>query len=994
MPEISNIHIPLNKWEELRKKLKGDLFTGDTMRILYATDASAYREIPLAVVRPKDEEDITHLIHFASKMKVSLIPRTAGTSLAGQVVGNGIVVDVSKYMNAILEINPDEHWVRVQPGVVLDELNGVLFRYGLFFGPETSTSNRCMIGGMVGNNACGSHSLVYGSTRDHTLEITALLSDASKVVFRPLDNNEFSQKTLQKDLEGDIYRKINEILSDQKNRTGIITNYPDPRLERRNTGYAIDLLLNTLPFDKNGDSFNLCKILAGSEGTLAFSTEIKLNLVPLPPKEKALVCIHCNSLEEAYKANLIALKHNPVAIELIDHFILERTKDNIGQSRNRFFISGEPAAILVVEFALNSREDIDVMSSKLIASMREHGFGYHFPVIYGNDINRVWALRKAGLGLLSNIKGDKKPVAVIEDTAVLPEVLPEYIADLNAMLSELGLNCVYYAHIATGELHLRPVLNLKDPVDTELFRKVALETAKLVKKYRGSLSGEHGDGRLRGEFIPLMYGDHVYQLLKEIKHVFDQRGIFNPGKITGTPVMNTQLRYDKGQVTREFDTVFDFSDTMGIVRAAEQCNGSGDCRKSEIFAGTMCPSYQATRNEKDTTRARANILREMLTRSEKSNPFDHKEILEVMDLCISCKGCKGECPSNVDMAKYKAEFLQHYYDANGTPLRSWLIGNITAFNKLGSLVPQAYNFFLRNKTFSGLLKKSIGFAKERDIPLLSGDTLRSWVKKNMKVGWIKFDHKEKATSPLVYLFADEFTNYNDVPIGISAIKTLNTLGYRVIIPDHKESGRTFLSKGLVRKAQKLANQNVSLLSGIVTSETPLIGIEPSAILTFRDEYPDLTRGEIKEKAKILADNTFLFDDFIMREVKAGRVSKDQFKSGESKIKLHGHCHQKALATTASTKEMLSLPDGYQVEEIKSGCCGMAGSFGFEKEHYDVSMKIGELVLFPAIRKTEESFIISAPGTSCRHQIYDGTGRKALHPIEILEQAVQKSSNTL
>ncbi len=981
--------IPMNKWDELKSKLKGDVFTGHTMRVLYATDASAYRELPLAVVRPKDEEDIKQLILFANKMKVSLIPRTAGTSLAGQVVGGGIVVDVSKYMNSIIEINREEHWVRVQPGVVLDELNKAVAPYGLFFGPETSTSNRCMIGGMVGNNACGSHSLVYGSTRDHTLEITALLSDASKVVFKPLNNSEFRQKTLQKDREGNIYRKIDEILSNNQNREEITANYPDPKLERRNTGYALDLLLNSTPFVDTGEPFNFCKLLAGSEGTLAFSTEIKLNLVPLPPKEKALVCIHCNTLEEAYSANLIALKHKPVAIELIDHFIIERTKDNIGQSRNRFFIQGEPAAILVVEFAFNTQDEIDSAAGQLIDDMQSDHYGYHFPVVKGSDINRVWALRKAGLGLLSNIKGDGKPVAVIEDTAVLPELLPDYLADLNAMLANLGLNCVYYAHIATGELHLRPVLNLKDPADTELFHTVALETAKLVKKYRGSLSGEHGDGRLRGEFIPLMYGDHVYHLLKEIKLAFDPDSIFNPGKITDTPVMNTSLRYEPGQQTPEPETVFDFSDTMGIVRAAEQCNGSGDCRKSEIFAGTMCPSYQATRNEKDTTRARANILREMLTRSGKSNPFDHKEIHEVMDLCISCKGCKAECPSNVDMAKYKAEFLQHYYDANGTPLRAWMIGNITKFNRLGSIFPSLYNGFLKNKALSGLLKKSIGFAVERDIPLLHKTTLRSWARKNMTDGLIK--HVGSA-SRTVYLFADEFTNYNDVPIGIKTIEVLNLLGYKVIIPEHEESGRTYLSKGLVRKAQKLANRNIDLLSDKVSSESPLVGIEPSAILTFRDEYIDLTRGNQKKKAMTLAQNTYLFDDFIMREVAAGRIKPDQFKGAKRKISLHGHCHQKALVTTASTRQMLSLPDGYEVEEIKSGCCGMAGSFGFEKEHYDVSMKIGELVLFPSVRAKDDKTTIAAPGTSCRHQIKDGTGKTALHPIEIIWESLTGKYN--
>ncbi len=965
--------IPVNKWNELRSRLKGDLFTGDSMRLLYATDASAYRELPAGVCRPKDEDDLRLLIDFAAKMKMPLIPRTAGTSLAGQVVGSGLVVDVSKYMTEVIELNVEERWVRVQPGVVLDELNKMVEPYGLFFGPETSTSNRCMIGGMVGNNSCGSHSLVYGSTRDHTLEIKALLSDGSEATFGPLSPEAFNQKCSPGNLEGKIYRSVRDMLADPVNQQEIRSQYPDPQIERRNTGYALDLLLDSEPFTPGAQTFNFCRLLAGSEGTLAFSTEIKLNLVPLPPKEKALICIHCEKLEDAFKGNLIALRHNPVAVELIDNYILERTKDNIEQRKNRFFIQGEPAAILVVELALESREAIDSLAAALEADMRKEGYGYHFPVVYGNDINKVWALRKAGLGLLSNVPGDAKPVAVIEDTAVNPAVLPDYMHDFQLMLDQLGLECVYYAHIATGELHLRPVLNLKDPGDVEMFHTVALETAKLVKKYRGSLSGEHGDGRLRGEFIPLILGEHNYRLLKQVKQAWDPNEIFNPGKITDTPRMNTNLRYEPGQVTRKIDTILDFSANQGILRAAEQCNGSGDCRKSEIFAGTMCPSYQASRDENTTTRARANILREFLTRSNKENPFDHREIYEIMNLCLSCKGCKSECPSNVDIAKYKAEFLQHYYDANGIPLRTLMIAYITAFNRLGSLVPGIYNFFMKNPALSGMLKKVLGFAPKRSIPLLYKTTLRAWQRKN---------RNNPADGKLVYLFADEFTNYNDVEVGISAIRALNKLGYRVEIPEHAESGRTFLSKGLLRKARKLAEKNIALLSPVISAETPLIGIEPSAILTFRDEYPDLTRGATKEKATALGTNCLLFEDFIMREVNAGRISKTAFTTAAEKIRLHGHCHQKSLAGTASTRQMLSLPENYNVDEIKSGCCGMAGSFGYEAEHYEISMKVGELVLFPEVRKTGSDTIITAPGTSCRHQISDGTGRKALHPVEV------------
>lgn len=974
----------LTKLEQLRTRLNGDLFTDKPSRVMYATDASAYREMPLAVARPKGKSDLLELIRFAKENHIALIPRSAGTSLAGQVVGNGMVVDISKYITGILEINEDEHWARVEPGVVLDELNKILEPKGLFFGPETSTSNRCMIGGMVGNNSCGSHSLIYGSTRDHTLEIRALLSDGSEAVFGPLTIDEFDRKCALQNLEGNIYRNIREILSDKKNQSEIRSQFPDAAIHRRNTGYAIDMLLETEPFTENGEKFNFCKLIAGSEGTLCFITEIKLNLVPLPPKEKALMCVHCNTLEEAFKGNIIALKHNPVAVELMDNVILELTKANITQQRNRFFLQGEPTAVLIIEMAEHTRESLDAKAKAVESALRNAGYGYHFPMVYGSDISRVWALRKAGLGVLSNMPGDAKPVAVIEDTAVNPEVLPDYMADFRQMLEKLNLNCVYYAHIGTGELHLRPVLNLKDAKDVELFHTVALETAKLVKKYRGSLSGEHGDGRLRGEFIPLMIGDRNYRLLENIKHTWDPEGIFNPGKITATPRMNSSLRYAPGVEVKEPETIFDFSSTRGLLRAAEQCNGSADCRKSALMGGTMCPSYMASFDEKNTTRARANILREFLTHSSKTNRFDHQEIYDVMDLCLSCKGCKSECPSNVDMARYKAEFLQHWYDKHGIPLRTRLIAYITSINKLGMIWPAAFNFFATNGFTAKFLKKLLGFAPKRSIPLLYKTTLRNWVK--LKANKELPDDLIKGK---VYLFADEFSDYNDVEIGIKAVKLLNALGYPVEIPEHTESGRTFISKGLIRKAQKIARFNVENLTGIISEETPLIGIEPSAILSFRDEYPDLVGNNLKSKALSLAPNCLMFDEFIMREVQKGKIKTDSFVTNKQEILLHGHCHQKSLSGTGPTKEMLSIPVNYKVTEIKSGCCGMAGSFGYEKEHYELSQKVGELVLLPAVRNASAATIIAAPGTSCRHQIKDGTGRRAYHPVEVLFDALRK-----
>ncbi len=964
--------------ENIRKGFNGDIYDDEAIRVLYATDASAYRELPAAVCRPRDKHDLKLLIKEAREKGFSLIPRAAGTSLAGQVVGNGVIADISKYFTKILELNEQEHYVWVQPGVILDELNMFLKPYGLFFGPETSTSSRCMLGGMVGNNSCGAHSLVYGSTRDHLLAVKAILSDGSEVEFGALTKDEFFEKTKLDTLEGELYRNIYKHLSSPENRQRIAEEFPDMRLRRRNTGYAIDELMLSEVF--GGDkAFNFSKLIAGSEGTLAFITAVKLNLVPLPPKHKALVCVHLNSVAEALKANIIALKHQPVSVELMDKAIMDLTKKNRIQEQNRFCVKGDPGAILIVEFAEENRGEIERKAAAMEQAMRSEGYGFHFPLVEGDDIKKVWALRKAGLGILSNMPGDAKPVPVIEDTAVHPELLPDYIDEFDKVLADNELTCVYYAHIATGELHLRPVLNLKDPKDVRLFRTIATESARLVKKYRGSLSGEHGDGRLRGEFIPFMIGEHNYEIIKDIKRTWDPEGIFNPGKIIDTPPMDKFLRYKPGQKTKEFDTVFDFSSTGGFLRAVEKCNGSGDCRKTAKSGGVMCPSYMATLDEQNATRARANTLREFITNSPDKNPFDSLEIYNSLDLCLSCKGCKTECPSNVDMTKFKAEFMQHYYDAKGVPMRTRLIAYIHVLNKLGAVLPWFYNALMKSKTISGLIKRAIGFAPARSMPLLYKFTLRSWLKTN------SLNPVEVKGS--VNLFVDEFTDFNDVELGIKAVKLLTALGYKVLLPKHKVSGRTFLSKGLLRKAKEIANENVSLLNAKVSEETPLVGIEPSAILGFRDEYPELVDKELVDSARGLAKNALLFEEFFVKEAKKGNISASMFENKPRHIKLHGHCHQKAVASTKPTLEMLSFPVNYTVEEIPSGCCGMAGSFGYEREHYDLSMKVGELVLFPAVRAMESQEIIAAPGTSCRHQIKDGTKKKALHPIEIMYNAL-------
>jgi FAD/FMN-containing dehydrogenase/Fe-S oxidoreductase len=975
----------------LSKQLQGELYFDTTMRTLYATDASAYREMPLAVALPKNEDDIKKLIAFARLHHTSLIPRTAGTSLAGQVVGNGIVVDVSKYFTAILALNKEEGWVTVQPGVIRDELNMFLKPHGLFFGPETSTANRAMLGGMVGNNSCGSNSVIYKSTREHLLEVKTLLSDGSAATFKAIGIDAFHEKCESNDLEGAIYRAIRSMLSNYDNQVEIRKEFPKKSIERRNTGYAIDVLLETAPFTAGESDFNFCKLIAGSEGTLAFITEIKLNVVPLPPKEVGLLCVHFNSIDESLRANLIGLQYKPSASELIDHYILECTKENKEQAKNRFFVQGDPGAILVIEFAKETREEIIAIANKVEVEMRAAGLGYHFPLLFGEDTKKIWTLRKAGLGLLSNLPGDEKAVPVIEDTAVDVNDLPAFIKDFNLILKKHNLYSVHYAHAGSGEIHLRPIISLKTKEGNQLFRIIAEEIATLVKKYKGSLSGEHGDGRLRGEFIEQMIGEKNYKLLKEVKRTWDPENIFNPNKIVDTPPMHTMLRYIPGQQTPAFKSIFRFHQ-QDILQHAEQCNGSGDCRKTHLSGGTMCPSFMATRNEKETTRARANILREFLTNSTKTNRFDHQEIYDVMDLCLSCKGCKSECPSNVDVAKLKAEFLQHYYDANGVPFRSKLIANFSKTAKLGAIFPAAYNFAITNSIISKLIKQVSGFATQRSLPTMHATTLRKWYEKR-RVNGQKHIPETSATASSaisrIFLFCDEFTNYNDTSIGIKAIQFLEKLGYEVILPSHIESGRAWLSKGLIRKAKEIANINIEKLYPIITAQTPLIGIEPSAILTFRDEYKDLATDENVNKANTLAQHVFLIDEFIAAEIEKGNIRKEQFTNEPKKVLLHGHCQQKALSSVAASVKLLSLPANYTVETIPSGCCGMAGSFGYEKEHYELSMKIGDLVLFPSVRKANPETIIAAPGTSCRHQIKDGTQTQALHPIEILWQALKR-----
>ena len=1104
------------------------VFRDNLHRVAYATDASAYREVPAGVAYPESEEDIAELISLAGREGVSLIPRAGGTSIAGQVVGPGIVVDVSRHMNRILEVNAQQRWVRVQPGIVRDELNAALKEYGLFFSPETSTSSRCCIGGMVGNNSCGMHSLKYGATRDHVLAVKGYLSDGSFFDTERLDwageENRLSERPgagegsqcqeengasgsqaaveengIGRCREGEgrspMLSRILEQLGawdrDPEVREAVAGGFPDAALRRRSCGYAIDEALEAIGDVAEKDVCGgtgaesaaglgeaLCKLICGSEGTLCFITEIKLGLDPLPDGESMVLCAHCETLEQSFEGNLVALSYNPEAVELMDGKILElaagsaATRENLsvvlggdvpgswngpgeGAATDDVAGSGFPGATLIVEFR-GEAGDRDERAAALEEELSRKGLACSFVRLRGGDVSRVWALRKAGLGVLGGMKGDSRPVGVVEDTAVAPERLPAYMADFRELMERMGLSCVYYGHIGAGELHLRPVLNLKSADGLRKFREVARETALLVRKHRGSLSGEHGDGRLRGEFIPLTYGQRCYDLMCELKRCWDPAGIFNAGKIVEAPPMDESLRYEPGQKYalgerkpelnyywgRGFGAAGSseaagsgcsgcsgaaggvnapgISPLKAMMCSVEQCNGAADCR-SLLGTGVLCPAFRVSgRDELQSTRARANLLREILTRGIDGRVLDAPELREVLESCLACKGCKSECPAGVDVTRLRSEVLQLIYSSERTPRRAWMVSRMAQFESLGSLVAPLYNFAAGFGPTASLIKKFVGFAPERSIPRVA--SRREIARAVGEAG--AFTGAGGSAKGKVLFFLDEFTKYQEPELARKFILLLRRLGYEVIVPECAESGRAAISKGCLKLARKYADRNVRTLGPLtgslaapapspassgVSAPSPvcLVGLEPSCILTFRDEYPDLVSPELRTAAESLASNALLYDEFLCRELDSGRISASDFKPDECEIWLHGHCHQKALVGIAPTARLLRLLPGAKVHVIPSSCCGMAGSFGYEKEHYRTSLAIGEMTLFPAIRKAVASdasaavpasgaasavpgvagaaapVFVAAPGTSCRQQILDGTGVRAVHPIEIL-----------
>jgi FAD/FMN-containing dehydrogenase/Fe-S oxidoreductase len=956
----------LSKLESVLKDgIDGDVRLDDISRMLYSTDASVYEMDPLGVVLPRSVADVVTVVKAAADFEVSLTPRGAGTSLAGQAVGRSLHLDFSRHLNRILELNAAERWVRVEPGVVLDELNAFLSPYDLMFAPDVATSSRACVGGMIGNNSSGAHSLIYGKTIDHVAEVTAVLSDSSLVRFGPVNDAELTVKTSQGDLEGAVYRALRKQVATHADE--IRARFP--HVMRRVSGYNLDELLPS-----SGQPFDLSKIVIGSEGTLCVVVEARLKLVERP-RQTALVACHFQDIVEALRANVEILGTDPSAVELTDRVLLDQTKNSIEHAPQRRFLKGDPEALLFVEYYGESREELEARADGLEDLLRTKGLGYACVRAFDSDQQKaMWELRKAGLGLLMGMRGDPKPTSGVEDTCVPVESLPEYVTRVRALMAEHEVVAQMYGHASVGVLHIRPILNMKEPRGVQLLRLFAEKMSDMVLEYGGSMSAEHGDGLARSEWIQKMFGPRIAAAFAEVKAVFDPDGIMNPGKIVDAPMMDENLRYGGEYRTREVETHFSFDREGGFQQAAEMCSGIGHCRKKLV--GTMCPSYMATLEEEHSTRGRANALRAALTGGLKGGLVG-EELHQVMDLCLECKACKAECPSSVDMAKLKYEFLAHYGEAHGYSLRARLFGHIDRLNRWMSPVAPVANWLARNPVNRWLIDRLLGIDRRRHLPALASQTFSSWFDKRT--------HKRGGTRGQVVLFNDTFTEYNEPQIGMAATFILESAGFEVLLPTRRLCcGRPMISKGFLKEAKQRARENVEELAPYAAKGLPIVGLEPSCILTFRDDYLDLLGND--SKARAVADRVFMLEDFLVSLKEENRLSI-AFTDTRRRVLVHGHCHQRALVGIGATLEILGMPPNFEVEEIPSGCCGMAGSFGYEKEHYDISMKVGEERLFKAVRSAGEDVVIAAVGTSCRHQIADATGKRARHWAEILVEAL-------
>ena len=946
--------------QDLRRSVEGDVRFDTYSRLLYSTDASMYQMEPIGVVIPRHADDVRAAIEIANRHAAPVLPRGGGTSLTGQTVNRALVLDFTPHMAGVLDVNQEELWARVQPGLVQDELNHHVRTMDLLFGPDTSTSNRATIGGMLGNNSGGAHSIAYGLTIDHVIEVTAVLADGSRAVFGEIGPDAFEAKMRVPGLEGQIYREVARIRDQYRDE--IARRYP--KHWRRVCGYNLDELIKDRPL-------NMARLIVGSEGTFLTVIEAKVRLVRRPVRT-ALDVIHYRDMQEALESSQAILETGPYAVELTDKMILDLARGNIEQSKRMGFVQGDPAAILIVEYAGGSDAEVKAKVEALEARRGRERFGYASHVAYDSgEQQSIWKLRKAGLGLLLGMKGEAKPIAFVEDTAVDPKHLPEFVPRFREIMAKHGAEGAYYGHCSVGCLHIRPVIDLKTPRGLTQVEAMARDIFDLVLEYGGAISSEHGDGRARSPFLERVYGPTIMQAFRELKVAFDPRNLMNPGNIVASAGVTEHLRFGTDYKTWEPRTLLDFSSQGGFAAAVEMCNGVGVCRKK--LEGTMCPSYMATRDEEHSTRGRANALRAVLSGKVPATDFAGKRLYEVMDLCLECKGCKAECPSNVDMAKLKYEFLNHYHAVNGLPLRNRLFGHIAKLSAWGSRLAPLSNWIASSWPNRLLMEKLCGIDRRRPLPPFAGETFTGW-----------FDRRKPrpdAPRGSVVLFHDTFVTYNTPEIGRAAVELLEAAGYGVELVDKMCCGRPLISKGMLAEAKAHAEWNVARLAPLAARGVAIVGLEPSCLLTLRDEYVDLLRND---EARQVARSSWLLEEFLLRERSRGLMLP--FRAGARRALLHGHCHQKALVGTAPTVAALTWA-GFQVTEVDSGCCGMAGSFGFEKEHYDISVTLGNRRLAPAVKAAPADIEVVAPGISCRQQIQHLTGRRAKHPAEVLRESL-------
>jgi len=953
---------------DLERELAGEVRFDAVSRALYSTDASVYQIVPLGVVVPRGDEDVVRTVQIAGRHGVSITARGGGTSQAGQAIGAGLQLDTSKYLHNVLDVDVAGRTAWIQPGVVLDELNAQLRPHGLRFAPDISTASRATIGGMIANNSSGARSVLYGKTIDHVLELKVVLSDGSAAHLRPLDAAALDAVCRGDTREAACCRAVRDTAA--ACRDEIDRRFP--KVLRRVGGYNLD------EFVDPSKPFNLAKIVVGSEGTLALVTAAKVALVPLPAA-KAVLAIEFVELLDALAATPLVLRHRPSAVEVMDRFILDHARESAAlDALRRSILVTEPGALLCVEMYGDAAGDLALRLDALERDLGASGFRCRWRRFAAPaEQARVWSLRESALGLSMAMKGDAKSLSFVEDTAVAPEKLRDYIERFLAIIARHGTSAGVYAHASVGCLHVRPVVNLKTADGVARFEAIARDIADLVLEFGGALSGEHGDGMVRGPFTEKMFGPALYEAFRAVKRAFDPDGVFNPGKIIDTPPLTANLRYGAGYQTPNPPAHFDYEEYGGYARAVEMCSGLGACRKK--LDGTMCPSYMVTREEKHSTRGRANTLRLAMAGRLGDAGLGDEGVHEVLDLCLECRACKAECPVGVDVARFKSEFLADYWRRTGTPLRARAMGGIHTLSEWASRVAPLANAAARSGVGRWLNERLLGVDRRRVPPAFVRDTLRRRLARSSGNG---------RTPRSAVLFADTFTNFNHPGIGIAAADVLASAGIGVRLAPHGCCGRPMISQGLLDAARDAALANADALHGAAAHGERIVFLEPSCLSAVREDAPALLRGDAQRKARVVASACVLFEEYLEQELAAGRARVD-LAAGPATVLLHAHCHQKSMGLLAPARALLSRIPRATVIDLDAGCCGMAGSFGYATEHYDVSRQIGERKLLPAARSLAPDAVLVAPGTSCREQVKHFAGVRALHPAELLHTLIRR-----